>query len=157
MYYQRSDLITMPDSCLTLGPNPTTLLQNPTCNTDIQLIWNDLQTQCRTSYDKLCTTAYTDNPPFACIHSHNPPLTTTLSNTFAGTEFAYIIFSTAAIAFFSVFLPKLTKCICGANAKAVIPFNSGKHTNTAVPVVTANMDVESGRPILKEEDEVEEF
>jgi hypothetical protein len=99
VYYQLSKQITVPTFCQDIELTPSEFFDKCFTNhedgsNDLLTQWEALQEECTTSYTKICTAVFTDNPPFACTYEAQPSALSVFSNAFAGTEFIYVLFST---------------------------------------------------------------
>ena len=90
----------------TTNTNSNTNSTDNTCSSALSSLYqNMLDTKCKPSYNTVCNSIYTDNPPFACTKSQAPSFASIFSDAFAGTEFIYILYSAGMIVVCSYMLP----------------------------------------------------
>jgi hypothetical protein len=144
IYYQLSDAATVPQSCQSL--NPAAMTADATCFSHLSSSnWNKLNAKCALSYDNVCNTVYTDNPPYACVLTLSPGFIELASNSFAGTQFVYSIFSVVALGLFTVVVPKLADLCCPSKKKHLAITPETDHHVVLVEDQKNHSDVEMQR------------
>ena len=114
-----SQLITVPTFCQSTSLDHDLFFQRCYPNIDdeenLQTMWIEMQKDCIASYDKICTTVFTENPPFACTYDSGPSFLSVFANAFAGTEFIYVLFTTLVMLALTIYPILKNCCGCGSN------------------------------------------
>lgn len=83
MYFQSNSFIDIPSSCRGAVNSSVYAEELFDCE-DLQTLRQKYITSyCEVSYDKVCTSEYTDNPPFSCSKVSYPTFITTIATAFA--------------------------------------------------------------------------
>ena len=157
LYYQLSKMVTLPTYCQNLSSTQSNFFSDCYNNhddmDDLQSLWTTVQSECRESFSSICNTMYTDNPPFACSIAEAPDIITVFSNAFAGTEFLYVIFSSAVVISLSFWH---SCCRNSPKEVAVIAPEWQKDTHADNNVETRN-EVEMQKATANNPDHVQDF
>lgn len=81
IYYQKNEYFTVPQSCSGVFlPDASNFNAHTiaTCPGLLEIAANFTSTDCESSFEKICSAAYTDNPPFSCTIDEHPDFLTTL-------------------------------------------------------------------------------
>jgi len=143
IYYQLSKMVSVPGFCEDSSLDPVEFFDQCHPNTadddNLASLWVDMQESCEASYEKICTTVYTDNPPFACSVDDKPSFLGIVSNAFAGTEFLYVVYTSFLIISISV-CPLLMNCMHVRNQRA----DAQRNINSRTEIVTGTPGTPQG-------------
>jgi hypothetical protein len=109
IYYQKSDILLVPEQCRSLfaddsvfGKQSFTAQALYVCPELASLAKTFIRTTCTSSFSKICTASYTDNPPFSCTTEMHPEILTVLGTIFFTIQ--PMCFEYSGLFFFSGFL-----------------------------------------------------